>query len=207
MTAALAPPPGLILAGGRSSRMGSDKAFLALGGDTLIGHVTRRLSSQVSSIWLNAPPGFPDTLPLPVLPDAVPGQVGPLAGVLAGLRHIPTGQAHHILTAPCDSPFFPSDLAARLQNEADDEEAIIVAASADRLHPVFGLWPFAIAEDLAHWLDDPDNRRIHAFLRRHLLVTVDFPLMEMPLGSLDPFFNINTPEDLEQARRFADVLS
>ncbi|TDK37595.1 molybdenum cofactor guanylyltransferase MobA [Rhizobium deserti] len=203
---ALALPPGLILAGGRSSRMGTEKALLDLGDQPLLAHVARRLAPQVSVVKLNAPPGFPAPLALPLLPDTLAGQLGPLAGVLAGLGHLQPGETH-LLTVPCDSPFFPLDLAARLRAQADDENSIVVAASDGRLHPVFCLWPRAIAEDLQDWLADPDNRRIQAFLRRHRMVTVDFSLIDTPEGTIDPFLNINTPEDLETARRFAGLLA
>jgi molybdopterin-guanine dinucleotide biosynthesis protein A len=202
-------PPGLVLAGGKSSRMGTDKAFLTIGGDTILGHVVRRLLPQISEITLNAPMGFPNTLGLRLLPDLLPGQIGPLAGVLAGLRDIQARglQATHLLTVPSDSPFIPADLARRLEAEAGDPNAIVIAASDGRDHPVFGLWPVSIARDLQTWLSDPDNRRIKAFLERHPTVTVALPMVETAQGLLDPFFNINTPEDLQEARRFAEVLS
>nr|WP_250808933.1 molybdenum cofactor guanylyltransferase MobA [Neorhizobium tomejilense] len=202
-------PPGLVLAGGKSSRMGTDKAFLTIGGDTILGHVVRRLLPQVSEITLNAPIGFPNPLGLRLLPDLVPGQIGPLAGVLAGLRDVQARglQATHLLTVPSDSPFVPADLARRLEADADDPDAIVIAASDGRDHPVFGLWPVSITSDLGTWLSDPDNRRIKAFLERHRVATVEFPMIETPQGLLDPFFNINTPEDLQEARRFAEELS
>ncbi|CDZ60035.1 Molybdenum cofactor guanylyltransferase [Neorhizobium galegae bv. orientalis] len=202
-------PPGLVLAGGKSSRMGTDKAFLTVGGDTILGHVVRRLLPQISEITLNAPMGFPNPLGLRLLPDLVPGQIGPLAGVLAGLHDIQARgvQATHLLTVPSDSPFVPADLVRRLEAEADDPNAIVIAASGGRDHPVFGLWPISIASDLQTWLSDPDNRRIKALLDRHHTVTVEFPMVETHQGLLDPFFNINTPEDLQEARRYAEELS
>ncbi|CDZ53118.1 molybdenum cofactor guanylyltransferase MobA [Neorhizobium galegae] len=202
-------PPGLVLAGGKSSRMGTDKAFLTIGGDTILGHVVRRLLPQISEITLNAPMGFTNPLGLRLLPDLVPDQIGPLAGVLAGLRDIQARGllATHLLTVPSDSPFVPADLAPRLEAEAGDPNAIVIAASDGRDHPVFGLWPVSITSDLENWLSDPDNRRIKAFLDRHHTVTVEFPMVETQQGLLDPFFNINTPEDLQQALGFAEELS
>lgn len=212
MTApAVAPrrPPCLILAGGKSSRMGTDKAFLDIGGETILAHVVRRLGPQVSEITLNAPADFPNPLGLRLLPDRISGQIGPLAGVFSGLRDILDRglQATHLLTAPSDSPFVPVDLVRRLEAEAGDPNAIVIAASDGRDHPVFGLWPVSIADDLETWLSDPDNRRIKDFLRRHRVVTAEFPMIGTQHGLLDPFFNINTPEDLQEARRFAEELS
>ncbi|EUB95739.1 Molybdopterin-guanine dinucleotide biosynthesis protein A [Rhizobium sp. CF080] len=212
MTApAVAPrrPPCLILAGGKSSRMGTDKAFLDIGGETILAHVARRLRPQVAEITLNAQADFPNPLRLRLLPDRIIGQIGPLAGVFSGLRDILDRglPATHLLTAPSDSPFVPADLANRLEAEADDPNTIVIAASDGRDHPVFGLWPISIADDLESWLSGPDNRRIKDFLRRHRVVTVEFPMIGTPQGLLDPFFNINTPEDLQEARRFAKELS
>lgn len=201
-------PPGLILAGGKSSRMGSVKAFLEIGGDTILGHIVRRLVPQVSSVTLNASESFPNPLGLRLLPDRIGGQIGPLAGVLSGL-HDMQDRAHaatHLLTVPSDSPFLPADLVARLQAETPDPETIVIAASDGRDHPVFGLWPISIADDLEAWLSEPDNRRIKAFFRLHRMVTVEFAMIETSHGPLDPFFNINTPEDLQEARRFAEEL-
>jgi len=202
-------PPGLILAGGKSSRMGSVKAFLEIGGDTILGHIVRRLIPQVSSVTLNASESFPDPLGLRLLPDRHGGQIGPLAGVLSGLRDLQDRgvTATHLLTVPSDSPFLPVDLVARLQAETPGPETTVIAASDGRDHPVFGLWPLSIADDLETWLSNPDNRRIKAFFQRHRVVTVEFAMIETSHGLLDPFFNINTPEDLEEARRFAEELA
>ncbi|MBP1846040.1 molybdopterin-guanine dinucleotide biosynthesis protein A [Rhizobium petrolearium] len=201
-------PPGLILAGGKSSRMGSVKTLLEIGGDTILSHIVRRLSPQVSGITLNAYDDFPNPLGLRLIPDKLADQPGPLAGVLAGLRDVETRgiSATHLLTVPSDGPFVPTDLVSRLQAGTDDPDAIVITASDGRSHPVFGLWPISIADDLETWLADPQNRRIKAFLQRHRVVTIEFPRIETLHGLLDPFFNINTPEDLEEARRFAEVL-
>ncbi|MFB9952626.1 molybdenum cofactor guanylyltransferase MobA [Rhizobium puerariae] len=202
-------PPGLILAGGRSSRMGAIKAFLDIGGVTILSHIVRRLAPQVSAITLNAPEDFPNPLGFGLLPDRIGNHIGPLAGVLSGLRDIEArgAAATHLLTVPSDSPFVPADLAERLRAATDNPDAVVIAASDGRSHPVFGLWPVSVADDLEAWLGDPDNRRIKAFLRRHPMVTVEFPLIDTARGPLDPFFNINTPEDLEEARNFAKELA
>jgi molybdopterin-guanine dinucleotide biosynthesis protein A len=199
--------PGLILAGGRSSRMGTDKAHLALGDRSVLGHVVHRLASQVQPLLLNAPADFAETFGLRLISDTMVGQAGPLAGILAGMRGVAAEGASHLLTAPCDSPFLPLDLASRLRQAQEDAGQIVVAASQDRMHPVFGIWPVSLADDLEAWLDNPDNRRINAYLRRHRVVTVDFPLVETPAGPLDPFLNLNTPEDLEDAQRFLGTLA
>jgi molybdenum cofactor guanylyltransferase len=203
------PPPGLILAGGRSSRMGANKALLPRGSDRVIGHVIRRFGAQVADLAINAPASFPGHETIAHVEDDPPGQLGPLAGILTGMRHHARRhpQSTHFVTAPCDSPFLPLDLVARLVDARPDERTIVIAASSDRRHPVFGLWPVALASDLQHWLLSEDNRRINAFLTHHHVVTVDFPTVSTSHGELDPFLNINTPEDLAGAEAFADMLA
>ena len=202
-------PPALILAGGKSSRMGRDKAFLELGGETILERILRRLKPQVSEISLNAPALLSDPKGLQLVPDIIPGQMGPLAGILSGLRdlEIRRSKASHLLVVPSDSPFFPENLAARLEAGVDHPHAIAVASSGGQAHPVFGLWPVALADDLQAWLSNPENRRIKAYLSRHRVVTVDFDPVETSRGPLDPFFNINTPEELAEARAFLEALA
>ena len=207
MITALNNLPALILAGGRSSRMGQNKADLPLAGKTILGHVVDRLAPQVISIVLNAPEASENIRGLRLVPDLRPGQAGPLEGVLAGLFDLQAQDtdASHLVTVPCDSPFLPLDLVAHLKADAGPE-TIAVATSDGRTHPVFALWPKSIADDLEKWLVDPDNRRLRAFLDRHSTVYVDFPILDIGGEMLDPFLNINTPEDLALAKRFTEAL-
>ena len=201
--------PGLILAGGLSRRMGSNKALCPFGERQLLNHVIDKLSPQVSALALNATGEWGRAFGLPLVPDTTIGHAGPLAGVLAGLQHFRnqgTG-ASHMLTAPSDSPFFPDDLASRLMDHLPDENTIVIAASKGQVHPVFALWPLALFEDLEHWLADDDNRRIRSFLARHPTIGGSFPPMESTTSSIDPFFNINTPEELSQAQTFLKSLT
>ncbi|WCJ63989.1 molybdenum cofactor guanylyltransferase MobA [Agrobacterium tumefaciens] len=204
-------PPGLILAGGLSRRMGSNKAMVALGDAPLLSHVIRRITPQVSDVTINAAitdkGSWAEGFGLPLLPDTLNGHAGPLAGVLAGMRHFRDREAagSHFLTAPADSPFFPDDLVARLCEHLSDD-AIIIAASSGQLHPVFALWPVALADDLEDWLKNDTNRRIRAFLARHVTIGVAFPPLETARGSLDPFFNINTPDELALARSHLETM-
>ena len=202
-------PPALILAGGKSSRMGRDKAFLDLGGETILERILRRLRLQVSEVSLNAPALLSDPKGLRLVPDIIPGQMGPLAGILSGLRDLEVrrSEASHLLVVPSDSPFFPENLVARLEAGVDHPRTIVVASSGGRQHPVFGLWPVALANDLQAWLSAPENRRITAYLSRHQVVTVDFDPIETRRGPLDPFFNINTPEELAEAQAFLEAMA
>jgi molybdopterin-guanine dinucleotide biosynthesis protein A len=196
--------PGLILAGGLSRRMGSNKAVSLLGGQPLLTHVIQRLRPQVSSIVLNAPAGWAEAFDLPLVPDTRQGHVGPLAGILAGMRHTAAHHpdASHFLTVPADSPFLPGNLASFLGEHLTHDVCIVIAASSGQVHPVFGLWPVAIADDLETWLSNEENRRIRSFLARHQTLGVSFPPIESAIGPIDPFFNVNTPDELSKAESY-----
>jgi len=206
MSAAL--PPALILAGGRSSRMGRNKALELLGQTTIIAHIIARLMPQVGSIAINAPPGWAEHFGLPVVPDSMTGQAGPLAGIAAGLRHCRSTHrdASHMLSLPADSPFFPADLVSRLQTAIASPQTIAIATSNETVHPVVGLWPIALLDDLETWLTEPENRRVRSFLARHDTREITFPMIETLRAPIDPFFNINTPDDLAEARQLLEIL-
>ncbi|MFC7705921.1 molybdenum cofactor guanylyltransferase MobA [Plastorhodobacter daqingensis] len=192
---------GVILAGGRATRMGGgDKGLLRLEGETLLHRVVARLAPQVQGLAVNAngdPTRFAD-LGLPVLADTVPDQPGPLAGVLAGLDWAAEQGAAAIVSAAADTPFFPRDLVARLKAAAG-ASGLALAAAPDgegrlRRHPTFGLWPVALREDLRAALEG-GLRKIVLWTDAHGAGTAVFPA-----GAVDPFFNVNTPEDMERAR-------
>lgn len=197
---------GVILAGGLAQRMGGgDKCLLELAGRTLLDHVKDRLAPQVGTVILNAngDPGRFASYGLPVVADTVPDFAGPLAGVLAGMDwarcHLP--QTEWILTVAADTPFLPRDLARRLQAAAENERApLAVACSAGRRHPVFALWSVALMDDLHRAVADDGVRKIVAWTDRYRVARVDFDA-----APIDPFFNINTPEDLVTAERFAEA--
>ncbi|MGV0909364.1 molybdenum cofactor guanylyltransferase MobA [Martelella sp. FOR1707] len=188
--------PAVILAGGASRRMGEDKAMLTFGGGTLLSHALTRISAQSGPVVISRhDETMAEFAGAPVLTDGGEEHDGPLSGILAALRHFGNGPASHIASVAVDTPFFPTDFVARLQAAVPAPDEIIAARSNGRVHPVFALWPVVLADDLAARLAD-GNRRLMGFLERHPHRFVDF---EMD-GENDPFFNINTPEDLEQAR-------
>lgn len=198
-----APIAGLVLAGGLSRRMGGgDKSLRSLGGRPMIAHVIDRLAPQVDWLALNA---NSDPTPylgfgLPVLPDTVAGHAGPLAGVLTGMHWAAqkTG-ATHIVTAATDTPFFPRDLVSRFRDLAGPER-IVLARSGGNRHPVFGLWPLALRDDLAIWLAASDTMKVMAWVGRHDLGYCDFE--PEATDAPDPFFNANTPEELAEAEAY-----
>ena len=212
-------PTATILAGGLSRRMfdagsragrAGDKGLLDLGGATMIGRVIERVRPQCRGLVLNAngdPHRFA-ALGLPVVADPIEGFVGPLAGVLAGLRWTASAhpQATHTLTVSSDAPFLPTDLVARLSAAvAECPQAIAVAASGGELHPVIGLWPVVHANDLEAALR-AGVRKVLAWTDRHGTVPVEFTFIEAGGHRIDPFFNANTREDLDEARRLLDTL-
>lgn len=194
-------PLGVILAGGRATRMGGgDKGRLMLGDQSLLDLVIARLTPQVSGIALNAngdASRFTDT-GLPVLPDSLAGHPGPLAGVLAGLDWAAEQGANSIVSVAADTPFFPENLVSKLQS-ATGSLPLALAASRDSdgklwRQPTFGLWPVALREELRQALTD-GLRKVVLWTDAHNAATAEFASAEF-----DPFFNVNTPEDLEAAR-------
>lgn len=193
---------GVLLAGGRARRMGGgDKCLLPLAGQPMLAHVIARLRPQLDRLILNAngDPARFAAFGLPVVPDAVDGFAGPLAGVLTGLlwarAHAP--DATWLASVATDVPFVPRDLVARLRAAADRGGAAIArAASEGRGHPVIALWSLDLAEDLRRALIEEGVRKVDGWTARHRVATVEF-LAE----PLDPFFNVNAPADLAEAER------
>ena len=195
-------PLGVILAGGQATRMGGgDKGLLQLGNGTLLSSVTDRLEPQVAGLALNAngdAARFSD-LGLPVLADSIEGYAGPLAGVLAGLDWAASQGADVIVTAAADTPFFPADLVPRLLLASEGQtHPLVLAATPDEKrgqvrHPTFGLWPVALRDDLRAALTD-GLRKVVLWTDQH-----DGREAVFPVTGFDPFFNVNTPDDLAQA--------
>jgi molybdopterin-guanine dinucleotide biosynthesis protein A len=207
----MTPPLGVILAGGQATRMGGgDKGLLPLGECTILDHVIARLRPQVAGMALNAngDAGRFDVFGLPVLPDPIEGFPGPLVGVLAGLDWAADEGADSILTVAADTPFFPADLVAVLRGRAEGMTHPLVLAATPRgegentksmsrsgliRHPTFGLWPVALRDDLRAALND-GLRKVVIWTEKHGGREAVFD------ADQDPFFNVNTPDDLQQAR-------
>jgi molybdopterin-guanine dinucleotide biosynthesis protein A len=195
------PILGMILAGGLSRRMGGgDKPLRMLAGRTLLDRVAERLAPQCSAgLILNANGDLARfaSLGVPVVPDGVPDHPGPLAGILAALDY---AAAHHpdtahIVSVTGDAPFLPADLVARLDAARKVSGApIVAAASGGRQHFTTALWAISLRVDLRAALVERDERRVGAYLARQGSVAVDWPI-----EPVDPFLNVNTPEDLKLA--------
>lgn len=197
---------GVLLAGGRSSRMGGgDKCLRQLGGKPILARVIDRLGPQVADIVINANGDASRfaVFHLPVVADSISGFSGPLAGVLAGIEWVAANRSgsNYVVTVATDTPFFPTDLVQRFLAEANDASTVLVAKSAAGIHPVVGLWPVGLAADLKASLERGE-RKVTSWVKDQGAVEVLFPPADIKGRSIDPFFNINTPEDLVTAETF-----
>lgn len=185
---------------------GGDKFLQPLGGRPLLARVIERATPQVAGLVINANGDAGRFAPfaLPVAADVVEGFVGPLAGILTGLEWV-RGQAPHcawVASFATDTPFVPEDLVARLLAAvARDRADIACACSGGRSHPVFGLWPVALAPALRQALT-AGARKIDAWTAGYRVAQVNFPN-----EPFDPFFNVNTPGDLQEAERLLTIVA
>ena len=195
---------GVILAGGLARRMGGgDKPMKEIAGKPILAHVIARLAPQCDALILNAngDPSRFDRFALPVVADDVPGNPGPLAGILAGLDWTARNRPgiDWIVSLAGDCPFLPPDLVSRLQEaRARTGADLAVAASGGRSHPVIGLWQVALRHDLRHALTNEGLHKIDRWTARYPIATA-----EWLTSPVDPFFNANQPEDLAEAERLA----
>lgn len=198
---------GILLAGGKSSRMGGgDKCLLPLGGRPILAHVIEQLKPQVAELIIsaNGDPARFSAFGLPVVEDRLGGYAGPLAGILAGLEWARTNrpESRFAITAASDTPFLPADLVSRLCSASrEGVPDLAVARSADGMHAVFGLWPITIAPDLEALLLSGD-RKVSDWVRQHQAKEVMFPPVKIEGRIIDPFFNVNRPDDLVAAEAF-----
>jgi molybdenum cofactor guanylyltransferase len=207
MTDASPPTLGLLLAGGLARRMGGgDKPLRTIAGRTILAHVIERLAPQCDGLLLNAngdPARFSD-YNLPVVADSVPDFAGPLAGILAGLDWLAANRpgAQWLVSVAADTPFIPRDLVARLHAVREAANVpLACAVSGGWTHPVIGLWPVRLREELRHALTVEDERKIDRWTARHGVAEV-----EWPVTPVDPFFNANRPDDLAEAERLHAAL-
>jgi len=196
-------PPAVILAGGRSSRMGGgDKCLLQINGKTLIAHVLGTIAPQTSDILINtnSDPAAYLKFGLPVLPDVISGFQGPLAGLLTGMlwsrrRH---PRQTYILSAAGDVPFLPADLVARLARNLTEQRCdIAIARCAQGVHPTIGLWPVDLAERLEHDLMETNIRAMREWASQFRVAEVTFASAALA--------NINTPAELAACQETIDL--
>ena len=192
---------GLILAGGRGTRMGHvDKGLQSFRGAPMALHVMMRLQPQVGDLMINANQNLApyESFGVPVWPDETQGYAGPLAGMQTGLVHCTTD---YLVTAPCDSPFLPDDLVQRLSNAllaADADLAVAVTGSGPsrQAHPVFSLMKASLLQHLSEYLRD-GGRKVDAWYGSLNVVEVEF-------ADEAAFRNINTVAELKQYEPMQD---
>ncbi|MGR3290892.1 MAG: molybdenum cofactor guanylyltransferase MobA, partial [Paracoccaceae bacterium] len=194
--------PGVILAGGQARRMGGgDKCLLEISGSSILSHVIKRIAPQVGELAINAngdPLRF-TSYKLPVISDSFDGFAGPLAGILTAMEWAAEQGAERVVTVAADTPYFPTDLVARLLSAVGVDRPIALAATMDEnrgllRHPTFGLWPVDLRGDLRAALQG-GTRKVVAWTDLHGAATALFEARDS-----EPFFNINTPQDLNEAR-------
>jgi molybdopterin-guanine dinucleotide biosynthesis protein A len=197
------PTLGVVLSGGLARRMGgSDKGQIKIGGAAILDRILERVRPQCSRVVFNSN-SDPKTAPagLTVVPDNVPGYPGPLAGILASLdwaaRNAP--EISWLVSVPSDCPFLPRDLVVRLHQARSDGDAMLACAeSAGRRHPTIALWPTRLREDLRTAIITEQMRAVHEWTARYPLAVATWP--DTPV---DPFFNVNTPDDVAKAAELA----
>jgi len=178
---------------------GVDKAFIEVAGVSLIERTIARAKPQVNELLINANGDLDrfKSLGLPIIPDRIGGYLGPLAGIFSGLdwRRENRADAAWLASFACDCPFFPLDVVERLREKAEAEGAsVAMAASGERHHPVFAVWSAAMAGTSETVLTKGGFRKMDDFI-----ATLPNTRVEFPSDPVDPFFNINTPDDLKRA--------
>ncbi|TMJ27940.1 MAG: molybdenum cofactor guanylyltransferase MobA [Alphaproteobacteria bacterium] len=196
---------GLILAGGLARRMGGgDKTLIRIGEKTILERAMARLGPQSAGLLINANGDVSRfaSFGLPVVADDIAGFAGPLAGILAGLDWVAANAPaiEWVVSVPGDCPFLPRDLVSRLHEaRMASEFPLACARSGEWRHPVVGLWPVALRHDLRRALG-AGLRKIEAWTQTHGVA-----LAAWPAEPVDPFFNVNTPEDAAEAGRMAQL--
>ena len=187
-----------LLAGGQARRMGGgDKNLMMLAGKPVLRHVLDRVDFADRPLMINAngDPARYAAFCLPVCADVIDGYAGPLAGILTGLEWVARNHSDcsHMVSLATDAPFLPVNLIAVLESAIGDGAEIAQAMSLHRRHPVFAIWPVAIAGALRDAVIGEGVRKIDNFTARYHCVTVEFA------GTPDPFMNLNRPDDFDLA--------
>lgn len=198
---------GILLAGGLGRRMGGgEKSLKTIGGRLILDWVIERSKPQVANLMLNANGNLEQfrRFGLPVVSDVVGGFAGPLAGILTGLEWTLAryNNVRWVASFATDAPFIPTDMVKMLKKAIlDSRSDIAYASSSNQVHPVFALWPTSIAGELRHALVDEGIRKIDQFTANYLTCKVDFAI-----DPIDPFFNVNNPENLVEAESLYRLL-
>ncbi len=183
---------GIILCGGLSKRMGSDKSQKKIKNLKLIDIVVDLAINQVKRLALNASEQKTEKFNLELIPDCISGNLGPLVGILSGLKWAKKQNFKWLMVFPIDSPFFPCNIVEVFFENLKNEK-VVMAQSSNRLHPVFSMWNVDLIEDLEFFITKGE-RKIDLFTKKIKSRLVNFPVI-----GYDPFFNVNNEEDLRKA--------
>ena len=194
---------GAILAGGQSKRMGKDKLFLELNNKKLIEHTIDKVKKYLKKIIIitNQDNEFFSKNNLTTVKDCIEGQLGPLVGILTAMKWAKENlsKCSWIATFPCDTPFFPESIIKNFIEESEKKESLILCASSHgRKHNIFGLWSLDLYDKLKDDLINKKVRKVQDWTEKNKIKNLEFKFKDY-----DPFFNINTEEDLEFAKKLS----
>jgi len=194
---------GAILAGGQSKRMGKDKLFLKLNNKKLIEHTIDKVKKYLKKIIIitNQDNEFFIKNNLTTVKDCIEGQLGPLVGILSAMKWAKENlsKCSWIATFPCDTPFFPESIIKSFIEESKKKESLILCASSHgRKHNIFGLWSLDLYDKLKNDLINKKIRKVQDWTEKNKIKNLEFKFIDY-----DPFFNINTEEDLVFAKKLS----
>jgi len=194
---------GSILAGGKSKRMGEDKIFLNLNNKTLIEHTINKVKKYFKELIIitNKENEFFAKNNLTTVKDCIEGQLGPLVGILTAMKWAKENspKCSWVASFPCDTPFFPESVISKFIEESKKKESLILCASSHgRKHNIFGLWSLDLYDKLHNDLVNNKVRKVQDWTKANSIKNLEFKFKDY-----DPFFNINTAEDLELAKKLS----
>ena len=194
---------GAILAGGQSKRMGKDKLFLEFNNKKLIEHTIDKVKKYLKKVIIvtNQDNEFFSKNNLTTVKDCIEGQLGPLVGILTAMKWAKENlsKCSWIATFPCDTPFFPESVIKSFIEESKKKESLILCASSHgRKHNIFGLWSLDLYDKLKDDLINKKVRKVQDWTEKNKIKNLEFKFKDY-----DPFFNINTEEDLEFAKKLS----
>tara|TARA_B110000438_G_scaffold13529_1_gene13082 strand:+ start:24 stop:644 length:621 start_codon:yes stop_codon:yes gene_type:complete len=194
---------GSILAGGKSKRMGEDKLFVKLNNKTLIEHTINKVRKHFKKLIIvtNNDNEFFKKNNYTIVKDCITGQLGPLVGILTTMKWAKENYPNcsWVATFPCDTPFFPESIISKFIEESKKKESLILCASSHgRKHNIFGLWSLDLYDKLYNDLVNNKVRKVQDWTKVNNIKNLEFKFKDY-----DPFFNINTVEDLEIAKKLS----
>jgi len=197
---------GAILAGGKSKRMGKDKLFLELNNKKLIEHTIDKVKKYLKQLIIvtNQNNEFFSENNLTVVKDCIAGQLGPLVGILTAMEWAKKNSKKYswVATFPCDTPFFPETIIKSFIKESERKDSLMLCASSHgRKHNIFGLWSLALYDKLKDDLVNNKIRKVQDWTEKNKIKNLEFKFEDY-----DPFFNINTKEDLEFAKKLSEKI-